>query len=115
MKKFKQALEVAFVAGLAGIPFIGGAQVPPPAIKQIDDIIQILNNIVRWLYIIFFILAVLFVLLAAFNYLTAQGDEEKVGKAKKQIWFAVIAVIVALLATSVIPIVRTFLQSKGSQ
>ena len=69
----------------------------------------VIQAIVKWVYIIFFIIAVLFILFAAFTYLTAQGDPEKVKNARDQIIYAAIAIIVALIAVSVDTIISTFL------
>ena len=88
-------------------------QIPgqPPIVSSVDSILNIIRNILRWLQIFFFTIAAIFIIIAAFNYLTAQGSEEKVGTAKKQIWYAVIAIIVALVATSIGPIVDSFLRT----
>ncbi len=80
----------------------------------VGGLVDILRNIVRWVYIIFFVLAVLFILLAAFNYLTAGGEAEKITKAKNQLIYAVVAIVVALLAVGFETIIRNFLASPGA-
>jgi len=45
--------------------------------------------------------AVIFIILAAFGYLTSGGDPEKVGSAKNKIVYAIVAIIVAALAFAV--------------
>ena len=67
--------------------------------------------VVRWVYIIFFVIAVLMILFAAFTYLTAAGNEEKVKKARDSIIYAAVAVAVALLAVGFEQIIRTFLEA----
>lgn len=49
-------------------------------------------------------LTVVMVLVAAYQYLTSQGDPQKVGNATKTITWAAVAVIVALIA-AVFPII----------
>lgn len=77
---------------------------PPPTPEgtgpsTVDEGISILNQILTWISIIFWIVAVIFILYAAFLYLTAAGDAEKVKKASSQLLYAVIAIAVALMAT----------------
>ena len=74
-----------------------------------EEIVSIIKKITGWMQGIFFLLATIFILYAAFTYLTSGGDEEKTKKAKSTIVFAIIAVAVALLATAVTPLVQTFL------
>ena len=94
------------------------AQNPIPSIPEIrgrtgsvSGLVAIFTDIVKWIYTIFFIVAVMFVIFAAFTYLTAGGDAEKVGNAKSQIIYAAVAIIVALLAVSLQAIIRNFLIS----
>ena len=82
-------------------------------VTTFTNIFDIFLAAVGWIYRIFFIVAAVFIIIAAFNYLTAQGDPEKVGKAKSMIIYAVIAIVVALLAFSIDIIVSTFLIGGG--
>jgi len=65
-------LAVSAIAGnvALAIQIPGISQVGPTSVTGTVDVIK---NIVKWVYILFFIIAVLFIILAAFNYLTAQG------------------------------------------
>jgi hypothetical protein len=78
-------------------------------IKDVDDIFNILKTIVQYAYTIFFILAVLFILIAAFNFLTAKGDSAKVQSARDQIKWAVVAVIIALISVGAAEIINNFI------
>ena len=83
------------------------------AICNIADVLKVLDNIVGWMYRIFFIVAALFIILAAYNYLTAQGNPETIQKVNKQIFYAIIAIIVALLSLSFDTIIANFLKNLG--
>ncbi|OGG37957.1 hypothetical protein A2127_00910 [Candidatus Jorgensenbacteria bacterium GWC1_48_12] len=63
-----------------------------------SDILGLIRTITNWFAAVFFAIAVIFIILAAFGYLTAGGDEEKVGSAKKKLVYAVVAIVVAALA-----------------
>lgn len=79
-------------------------------VKNTGDVVKILNKIVGWTYTIFFIVAAFFILYAAFTYLTAAENAENIQKAHKQIIYAVIAIIIALLSYSFDVIIRDFLK-----
>ena len=114
MKMKNVALVIVLLAGLflinaasaqvANIP--GITAVGPTSVGGIVDIIR---AIVRWTYIIFFIIAVMFILFAAFSYLFSAGDPEKVATAKNRIIYAAVAVAVAFLAVGFETIIRIFL------
>jgi hypothetical protein len=71
-----------------------------------------LTVLVRWFIGIFWIVAVAMVVWAAFLYLTAGGNEEKITEAKKRLLYAVIAAAIALMATGIDFLVEMLL--KGS-
>jgi len=109
---FAILLVIATVAPLMVLAQSGGGT-PSTAdapIKDFDGIIGLLEKAVTWLYTIFFILAVGFILWAAFLYLTAGEDSSKVDKAKKQLINAVIAIVIALVASGVAGIIDTFIR-----
>ncbi|MEE8131623.1 MAG: hypothetical protein V3T98_01080 [Candidatus Paceibacterota bacterium] len=118
MQKLKTKISVGALIGLSTLlgnaALVGAAApIPPSPVTTVTGMVDVIDNIVRWVYIIFFIIAVLYIILSAFTYLTAGGDEEKVKKAKNQIIYAAVAIIVALLAVGFQTIIRTFLETGG--
>jgi ABC-type uncharacterized transport system permease subunit len=81
-------------------PVIGGGT------DSISGWVGILVTVVQWIYTIIFIIAVLFILLAAFNFITSKGDPTKTTTAKKQLLYAVIGIAVALLSYGVVSLVQ---------
>ena len=63
------------------------------------------RTIVNWLFGILLVLAVIFIVWAAFLYLTSGGDEEKTKKARGMIIAAVIAIAIAILARAIVQFV----------
>ena len=126
MNSLKTKIAVSFLAfpvivllllGMANIA--SGQQANIPGIQgvgptTVGGLIDVLRGVVRWIYIIFFVVAVMFILFAAFNYLTAGGDAEKITTAKNQLIYAAIAIVVALLAVGFEVIIRNFLSSPGA-
>ena len=90
-------------------PLPGGGAPNPSNISDIQGLYAVVTRILGWVYTLFFVGAALFILFAAFTYLTSGGDPEKVGNAKNQIIYAAIAIVVALLAFALDRIVANFL------
>ena len=63
------------------------------------------GNILNWVFYFFIVLAVVFILIAAFSYLTAGGDEQKITKAKNELIYAIIAIVIAVLAKSIVALI----------
>ena len=86
----------------------------PSPIKESSELIDVIARIVGWIYIIFFIIAVMYILFAAFNYLTGANDPEKIKTGRNQIIYAAIAIVIALLAVGARTIIEDFLGGGGS-
>jgi hypothetical protein len=107
------------------IPALAFAQTPGPATNQgyapqasiynIGGILNLLCTVFAWAFYFLIVLAVIFVIVAAFRYLTAAGDPEKVKAAGATLLYAAIAIGVALLARAVPLVVGSFLGASGVQ
>lgn len=82
-----------------------------PPITSVTDVQNTIAGIVNWMISIFWIAAVGTVIWAAFTFLTAGDDKEKVEKAKKMLLYAVIAAAVALLANGISAITYSLLKA----
>jgi hypothetical protein len=78
-------------------------------ITDTHTIFQSICTILNYVFTGLIILAILFVLIAAFRYLTAGGDPEKVKSASKTLIYAAVAVAVGILAQAIPIIVGNFL------
>ncbi len=78
-------------------------------ISSIDDILNIINNIASWMYRILLAVAVIFVLMAAFTFLTSGDKPDSIKKAKNQILYAAIGIVIAIISFSVSTIVTNVL------
>ena len=83
----------------------GATPNPAPALN-VGNLIDILFSILWPVAVAFFI--VMFIL-AAFLFATAQGDPEKLKNARNSVIWGVVGVVVALLAWSVVFIIRNML------
>lgn len=121
MKKFSTLLAVVTLAALPvtsfaaiNIPGGGTQQNIPQGITSFGGFIEVFKTMITWIFTLLLIFAVLFIIMAAFSYLTAGGDEEKVGAAHKKIIYAVVAIAVAFLAQGVSYVVGELLNTGGA-
>ncbi len=100
---------LVFIVGQ--MPIMASAAAAPVAspVQSVDDVVRVLTKIVGYVYRIFFIVAILFVLLAAYNFLFAQGNATKVKTAQDQILYAAIAIAVALISMGAGKIVESII------
>jgi hypothetical protein len=92
--------------------------VPPPLgqqgpIQSPNDVISLLRQILVWLATIFWIAAVIFIFWAALTYLLARGDPEKANKAKEMLKYAVIAIVIGLVAYVIPTFIDQFLRARA--
>ena len=90
-----------------------GADSPPvettPIITDIGQVQTAAEKIVVWLYGMFWIVAVGFIIWAAFLFMGANGEAEKITKAKTILVYTLIAAAVVLLANGIRDIVTNLL------
>ncbi len=82
---------------------------------KVDDLTTFVLQLMKWLLGTIGVVAVLFIMIGGFKMITAQGNEEAVGAAKKTITWAIIGLVVAILSFSMIAIVENLLQSNIKQ
>jgi hypothetical protein len=87
---------------------------PSPNVTTVSGVFTVLCQVLGWFFILFIILAVVFVIVAAFKYLTAGGDAEKVGTANHMLIYAVVAVVVAVIARAIPVIIANFFSAGGN-
>ncbi len=93
---------------LAAINGNGGGTVPSYP-NSPEDVVKVIENFRDWFARIIAVLGVVVILYAAFLYMTAGGDEEKVAKAKKTLMAGVIGVALAIIAYGIFGLVKSFL------
>lgn len=115
-------MVLAFLIGSLALPVsaVTPGQIPGPIVQTVGPTsvtgwVDVLITVVRWIYTIIFIVAVLFILLAAFHFITSKGDPETTKKAKSELLYAVVGIAVALLSYGVVTLVQTSLSSGLTQ
>ena len=102
-----------------GLPLFASAQIPqPPIVAPTNNLNNIgaitgttglICTLINWIFWGLIVLTVVFVLVAAFRYLTAAGEPDKVKEAGNTLLYAAIAVVVALIAKGLPLIVSSFI------
>jgi Na+-driven multidrug efflux pump len=82
-------------------------------IQSPNDVIGLLRQILVWLATIFWIAAVIFIFWAALTYLLARGDPEKANKAKDMLKYAIIAIVIGLVAYVIPTFIDQFLRARA--
>ena len=113
MKNLKAKISTLALT-LSTLPFMGianvhAAQAVTPNITDIHGIYSLVEKIAKWFQAFFFILAAIFIIMAAFSYLTSAGDDDRLKRAKSQLIYAVVAIVVALLAFVMVTILKNLM------
>jgi len=107
--------KIAVAGAIALLPLMAMAQQKIFEPTKADDsplqqLFLILNRLTNWLLTALIVLAGIFVVFAAYNYLTSGGDPEKVGKAKDTLIYAAVAVAIGLLSKIVVAIAQALVK-----
>ncbi|MDO8515901.1 MAG: hypothetical protein Q7S28_01475 [bacterium] len=114
IRRFAYIRVFASVASLL-VPFAASAYnpnpppnpVPPAPINNLSDASAFTCGILNWTFYFLMILSVLFIMFAAYRYLTAGGEPEAVKTANKMLLYAAVAVAVGILAKTIPVLVGT--------
>ena len=91
------------------VPFVASAQNLVPAdLTTNPEIVPIIKAILRFILMVAFILAFIFLLIGGIRWITAGGDEKAVGSARGMITSALIGLVIVLVAYAIIRLVETF-------
>ena len=114
MKKLikKTLVPAALLAGSLLVPGLAfaleGDIVPSESLGAVDNIIPVIRAIIRFILIVAFVLAFLFLIVGGIRWITAGGDEKGVAGARGMITGALIGLVIVLVAFALIRLVETF-------
>jgi len=105
MKKIALNLLSLVVLGAVALPVMALAQIGgnPPAISL--NLTTLGNRIANAVWIIFTAIAVIMFVVAGIMFLTAQGEPEKIQKARSSLIWGVAGIVVAVIAFTIITLV----------
>lgn len=105
---YASSLIILLLPFLANAADIGGVPIMIPE-NSSAKIGVLVNNIASFMAALLVAIAVIFVVYAAYLYLTSAGDPEKVREASKIILYAIISTVVALGAAGIIALGKAVL------
>ena len=116
MKRSLMKLTLACLIGLLLLPAIVSVKADVPEygeekITSPNEVINLIKSITGWIFKIVMLIAIIFIIIAAFNFLTAAGNPEKIATARQMLIYAIIGIAVALLAAGIPTLIDTFLSS----
>ena len=76
-------------------------------ITTLDDILSLIGRVGDWISAIVLALAIIFILVSAFQFLTAAGNPEKISSARNMLIYALVAVAIAAVAWGLPDLVKS--------
>jgi len=99
----------AIVPVRAAVPTYGEEIITTP-----QEFIDLIKSITKWIFSIVMAIAILFIILAAWYFLTAAGNPEAIAKARQMLIYAIVGIAVALLAAGLPALINAFLGATGT-
>ena len=109
LRTVKKFIQQSFV--LALIPVAQGQPKPIPEgnIDTVSEVSGIIDNVATGLSVILFALAAIFIIISGIFYLTAAGNQTQLDKAKNTLIYAIVGVVLGLIAFGVASLTESFL------
>lgn len=97
--------------GTGDTPTMSGYCAPllPEGPQTAGQVLQIIERIANWFFAIFLAISIIFLVWGAFEFVTGEGNPERVSGAKKRLLYAMIGIGLALLANGVDNVLRSIL------
>lgn len=107
----KKIFPIITLAVLLAIPFAGAhAQTQAPTVlTSVADFVNLIRTLRNWLFTLVIVLAVLFLIYAGFQYVTAGGDTKKIEGARAMIVNVVIGLVIAIAAIGLVNVISNLL------
>ena len=102
----KKILPIILISLFISPLFIGALTAQPPSIEP-DAAIEKITSLIFGALLAVAVIAIIY---AGFSFITAQGDPAKVGTARTMLLYAVVGIIVALLAQGIVNFLRDMFQ-----
>lgn len=108
MKKILASIFIASVltVSLGGVvsaveTLPGGFDPLPTLATTGSGAVDIVTQLTNWLFVVLSVTAVIFIVLAGLQFITAGGNPETIGQARMKLMYAAVGIAVALLARAV--------------
>jgi magnesium-transporting ATPase (P-type) len=85
----------------------------PNVVDTADEVEATIVNIGDWIFRIFMILAVVMLVISAFQFLLASGDPDKFTTAKRSLVYTAVAVAVAVLSSGIVNVIEAIVKKSA--
>ena len=118
LQRLTTKINSVYVGAVLAAPLGGGGgslgfEEPTKPITTAGQVTEVINRVASFLFAVFIALAVVFLIVAALFYLTAAGNEEQVKKAKNILVYAIVAIVIALIAGGVTTFIGDILGTRA--
>jgi hypothetical protein len=93
---------VTFPTVVVSLPDASDGITGEGGISTVAGLLDVIEKIINYFFTALIALAVIFIILAGFSFLTASGDPLKLNKAKNQLFWALVAVAIGALSKGMI-------------
>jgi|SRR3989304_4612424 len=100
---------VRSLGALSLVPLVNAQVAQKVDVSTVDKTTTAISNVANALGVVLFALAAIFILIAGFFYLTAAGNQTQLDKAKNTLIYAIVGIVLGLIAFSVPTLVKNFL------
>jgi len=110
-------LTVVLATAMGGVAFAGHTGAHPAGggiptnVTTAQGFIDILAVVTDWIFVVLLVLAVIFIVLAGFQFITGGGDPAAISEARTKLIYAAVGIGVALLARGLPEAVRNIIGS----
>lgn len=120
--KVANILAVFVMLALVALPLVALAQFPSGGLKDsgpnpvtgVSTATQLVIRVINILLAIAGLIAVIFLIIGGFKYITSGGNEETAEAAKKTITNAIIGIVVIILAFVIVTVISNALSGQGT-
>lgn len=109
-KKIKSLFAIlisSFMFLFVAVPVMAQGEQAGP--ESVDDLIELIEQIAVWFQAIVLAIAVIMIIWAGLLWMTAGGDEEKLGKARRTLIYGLIGIAIVLFAYAAVAFITSLL------
>src|SRR3989344_8747663 len=112
IQKVANVISIFVVFALVLVPLLAGAQFRTPSGGPVGNVSNVTELIMRFIQILLAVaglVAVIFLIIGGFRYITAGGNEETSESAKKTVTNAIIGIVIVILAFVIVRVISNAL------
>src|SRR3989344_4407737 len=114
MKKIAvSAAPAILLMGIAAFAFAIDSQIAPTGPKDLTELLKVVDQVINLVFTGLIVFAIIYIILAAFQFITAGGDPAAVIQARSKLIYAAVGIIIALLARAIPVVLRSVLNAGG--